>query len=270
MNQIGISVRSHQWTYQELAESIKDALMYFGFDAEIVYGKEYEHRDFNFYTGGAGNDNFKPEGISIFYETDHIDTPLRKRRPINYKLYTRSLHWFDYKKDLTTDNIHYCPIGYSKHFDTHLPREDLRPVFHMGRDGGLGFRKAFRARHNLWTTSSYTTIGEERDELIVTSKVNVNSRLEKVYWFTPLHAALIIHKGKLYMQEDHGQDDYNWYKPYMVLFTEDNFMKQLDYWVSHDKERREFEKFVHEEVKKNHPFEKYLYDAIGDLLEQYR
>ena len=274
---ISIILTGHRWPYEELTESLKDALISFDFDAEYIYGNKIE--DFNIFITGKGAPNVDPGFINIFFETDHIYATGRQKSPIDYKKFTRSLHWFDYTpksrlpvpndKDLTIENIYYCPIGYSKYFDTVIPKEDLRPTFHMGRSGTYGYRDAFRLKYSLWNPGK-NVLGDERDKLIVTSKVNINSRCQALYHFTPLHAALILSKGKLYMQEDFGWDDYNWYKPYLVLFTEENFREKLNYWINHDKERHEFERFIYEDIKKNHPFEKYLYAAIGDLLEQYR
>jgi len=266
---IAINVVHNKWAYEELAESIKDALISFDFDATVSYAGTVTE-DFNIFITGKGAPGLDTTNnrVNIFFETDHIDAVLRQRAPIDYSIFTRSLHFFDYTRDLTDQNIYYCPIGYSKHFDTDIPRQDLRPNFHMGRSGNYGHRNQFRGKYDLWTLPPI--VGAERDEIIVTSKVNINSRMQTLYFFTPLHAALILCKGKLYMQEELGHDDYNFYKPYLILFDESDFRSKLDYWVFHDKERHDFEQFVHEDIKKNHPFEKYLYAAIGDLLEQYR
>jgi hypothetical protein len=266
----------HQWAYKELAESIKDALIIFGFEAECYNEIKYQ-TDFNIFISGQAL-GVSDSAINIIYETDHIfKSPAQ--RPIDFVRYTRSLHWFDYKQDLTDQNIYYCPIGYSKYFDTHLIKRDLRPNFHLGRTAPTGFgscRHLFRTKHDLFSIprpGSPQIMGDERDEIIVTSKVNINSKFHDNYAFTPLHAALILCKGKMLLQEDYGLDDYNWYKPYLILFDEfdeADFRSKLDYWVSHDKERHDFEQFIHEDIKKNHKFEDIFYDAIGDLLEQYR
>lgn len=265
-----VYARHRKGVYVELAESIKDALLYYGFDAVTAYEngrpKGYDFM-IEFTTKFYNNPHSE---ISVFVEVDHIDL-VPPHRKLDYSIYTRSLHLFDYKRDLTEKNIYYCPIGYSKHFDTNLPHVDLRDSYHMGVTKYPYIRMVFRRKHNLWTHHNRRMVfGDERDSLIVTSKINVNSRAFEDYWFTPLHAALVLHKGKLYMQDDTGKDDYNWYKPYMVLFSEEDFEEKYQYWLSHDKERKEFEHFVHEDIKVNHRFEKYFYAAMGDLLEDYR
>ena len=269
--EILVYARYRKGVYVELVESMKDSLLHLGFDAVTGYESGRPPQGYDFIIEIVSKFDNRPHSeISVFVEIDHID--LEGHKKVDYAAFTRSLHIFDYKRDLTRENIYYCPIGYSKHFDTAALRVDLRDSFHMGVSRSRrGLRYRFRHKHNLWTTHDRRYVfGEERDEFIVTSKINVNTRPFVDYWFTPLHAALVLFKGKLYMQEDMGKDDYNWYKQYMVLFTEENFQEKYDYWLSHDRERREFEQFVHEDIKKNHPFEKYFYAAMGDLLEDYR
>jgi hypothetical protein len=262
-------VERHFGIIQELSKSIQDALNEYGFDAQIKFGMDLDCA-FTVVMGCKGQMDW-PEGHKyVLIETDHIDTPLRQRTPINYsdKAIIRSLHWSDYKRDLRDKNIYYCPIGYSKHFDTNIKREDLQDSFHMGRSGGYGLRDAFRAKYNLWTTPAPVS-GDVRDKIMVTSKININSKLQENYWFTPMHASLTIHKGKLLMQEDCEKDDYNFYKPYMILFNQENFKEKYDYWLNHDKERHEFEQFVYEDIRKNHPYNKYFYAAMEDILKEY-
>ena len=260
----------HHWAYRELASSITDALKLYGFD---VHQSDYflDQSDFNIFISGQ-HQEVDRNNINIVYETDHaFKSPTI--RLLDYTKYTRSLHWFDYTQDLTDQNIYYCPIGYSKHFDTHLSKRDLRPNFHMGRTEVNGPRDLLRKKYNLFTVNDphrIEIIGKERDELIVTSKVNINSKFHEDYAFASMHAALILCKGKMLLQEDYGLDDYNWYKPYLVLFTDDNFLEKLEYWTTHDKERHEFEAFIYEDIKANHKFEDIFYAAIGDLLEEYR
>ena len=38
----------------------------------------------------------------------------------------------------------------------------------------------------------------------------------------------------------------------------------------YDKERENFERFVYDEVRTKHTFEKYFFDVMGDLLEAYK
>jgi len=269
---IDVMTFHHQWAYVELAKSIRDALREYGFESNY-YDNVDNQEDFNIVISGQPYPIKNENAINIQFETDHIE--LTKTPPNYYLKFTRSLHWSDYKKDLRDKNIYYCPIGYSKHFDTNMSRNIIRDTFHMGRtsvDGGDSVRHYFRQKHNLFTINYAGTepiIGDERDLYITSSKVNINSRLYENYWFTPMHAALIIHKGKLLLQDDCGKDDYNWYKDYIVLFTEEDFNDKIKYWINNNKERNEFEEFIYKEVKEKHSFEKYFYGAMSDLLETY-
>jgi|WetSurMetagenome_2_1015567.scaffolds.fasta_scaffold03350_8 hypothetical protein len=266
MKRITIQVKYNYWAFTELAESMKDAILEYGIDCVVNYGVIADPSDFMIHIFGKGI-NVPESEICVIFETDHKDFPLRQRAPINYKDdWTRSLHFFDYGEDLTSENIYYCPVGYSKYFDTDLLRRDIRKNYHMGRGPN---RIYFRSKYNLWTPEK-PVVGEERDNLIVSSKVNINSRKYDDYCFTPLHAALIIHKGKLYMEEEYNRNDYNWYKDYMILYTDETFRDKLNYWTHNDKERKDFEAFVHNEVKTKHRFEKYFYAAISDLLDSYK
>jgi hypothetical protein len=261
----------------EIAEAIKDSLLSFGFDTKALY---YRDRSFpsikslknEFIISFAHKTDYSDaidfnNRIIIFIETDHIWYPgLRVSNPIQYSRFARSLHFFDYGKDLRDQNIYYFPLGYHKAFDTTIEKRDLRDTFSLG--SAKPIRKAFRENFNLFAVEDQVW-GQERDELIMTSKVNINSAFDVDYWHSPLHASLILFKGKMLMQEDYGKDDYNWHAPYLVLFNQENFKEKLDYWVNHDKERREFEDYIYTEVKK-HKFEDYLYNSIGDLLESYR
>lgn len=262
--------RNGAWATSELVEAIKDAVTDYGFDVIVQYSNRKAPRGYDFIiqVGARYGINQPDSAISVFVDTDHIELREQRGSSLDYSAFTRSLHFFDYKEDLTHKNIYYCPIGYSRHFDTTIPHWDLRDSFHMGRYNGHRSRKRFRMKHKLWSPG--LVHGAERDAYIVTSKININSRASEDYWFTPLHAALIVQKGKLYMQDDVGKDDYHFYKPYLVLFTEEDFKEKYDYWLTHDKKRREFEQFIHEDIKQNHPFGKYFYAAMGDLLEDYR
>jgi len=264
------TTKSGAWCTAELTESIKDALIYFGFDAVSEYRNRGISSGYDFVIQVGYGNGFHPHtGIYVFVETDMIGLRKNYNTILDYTIFTRSLHPFDYKEDLTSENIYYCPVGYSKHYDTTIPHTDLRDSFCMGRDRYGPARGEFRKRYNLWTTDTIVA-GKERDELIVTSKININPRPYENYWFTTLHASLVVFKGKLLMQDDVGKDDYNFYRPYMILYTEDDFIDKYNYWLTHDKERHEFEQFIYEDLKNNHPFEKYFYAAMGDILEEYR
>jgi len=274
MKKIKIITVHHHWAYTELVKSIQDVLNSYGFEA--YYGDELkDFESFNIFISGQ---NFGPpvDCINILFETDHAFLSPAKRI-LDYFRFTRSLTWFDYGEDLRESrNIYYCPLGYSKHFDTDIPRQDKRDTLHIGRSEPVGYgdcRHEFRTKYNLFGfphPGGGEKIGRERDEYIVTSKVNINSKFHEKYAFVTLHAALIVNKGKLLLQEDYGLNDYGLYKPYIVLFNDKDFEEKLNYWISHDKERHDFEKFVYEEMKTKHRFEKYLYEVIGDLLGAYK
>jgi|WetSurMetagenome_2_1015567.scaffolds.fasta_scaffold03350_9 hypothetical protein len=272
MKKINIISVHHQWAYKELSLSIRDACISYGFDAQC-YNDINEQTDFNIFITGR-NIGPNPNSINIVFETDHAFLS-PANRTLDYKKYTRSLHFFDYGKDLRRENIYHCPIGYSKYFDTLIPRIDKRSNFHMGRTTPEGFgscRQQFRDKFNLFTVNLPGTaevINDIRDELIVTSKVNINSKFHENYAFVAMHAALILCKGKMLLQEDYGLDDYSIYKPYLILFTEKDFQEKLNYWADYNSERKDFEAFIYEDIKK-HKFEDIFYSVIGDLLEQYK
>jgi hypothetical protein len=236
MKNITVWNEQNAWAFTELIETIKDAILqYGGFDVKVNYGILTNPNDFIIQLHGKGIPVPRSE-ISVLVESDHIDLPLRKRAPLDYTKWTRSLHFFDYKRDLKDQNIHFLQLGYSKHFDTDIPRQDLRNTFHFGRGGD---RPKFRNEYKLWHPTTKVPIGRERDEYIVTSRININSRKEEDYRFTPLHAALVVHKGKLYFEEDYGLDDYGFFKDYLILYTMENFREKLDHWSRNEKERHE-------------------------------
>jgi hypothetical protein len=267
MKTITVHNQHNKWAFEELTESIKDAVLaYGGFDVKVNYGVISDPSDFMIHIFGKGLPVPASE-ISIIVETDHKDFDLRQRAPIDYPKWTRSLHFFDYGEDLRHENIYFLPLGYSKHFDTNIPREIKRNNFHFGRGGD---RPSFRNRNNLWHPATLP-IGRERDEYIVTSKVNINSPKYEKYCFTPLHAALIVHKGKVYLEQDYGKDEYHFFKDYIILYRDEiDCLGKIDHWVRHDKEREDFEKFIYDEVRTKHTFEKYFFEAMGDLLEAYK
>jgi hypothetical protein len=255
--------------FVELALACVEALQSYGFDAVYCVDPACNKQtDFNIIVSNKKLKRVSKNNINVVWETEHIETIYRKKYPVDYTEYTRSLHWFDYKQDLTDRNIHFCPIGYSKWFDTSLPKRDIWPYFHMGATRRGLPRYEFRKKFGIQPDDQI--YGRSRDVLIMRSKVNINTRAYEDYWFTPLHAALILFKGKMLLQDDTDKDDYYFYKPYLNFFTEDDFVEKLHYWLEHDKERHEWEHFIHEDMKAKFPFEKYLYDAIGDLLEDYR
>jgi hypothetical protein len=272
MKQITIHVPRCYKNFVEYITAAEDSLIKFGFDVDkLIYRRNSPpddmlvKSDFVFYLADRSHKKHKDK-INVFIETDHKELELRKDFPIQYDEYTRSIHWFDYKENLQKKNIYYCPIGYHKTFDTDIKKQDLRDNLFIGRitNPRECFLKNFKFVYNPGDI-----FGRKRDELIITSKININYRLIDDYWFTPLHAALILFKGKLLLQDEYNKDDYGWMKPYLIFFNDENFQDVYNYWLTHDKERREFEDYIYTEVKK-HMFEDYFYKAVGDLLEQYR
>lgn len=267
MTEIKVFTFRNHHAFCELALTVVDALRLYGYESNYYGFKEDKTPgQFNIAIGGQGSWNEPKDCINVLYETDHVDFYKEIGVENDYHRYIRALHYFDYKKDLKDKNIWYCPIGYSVRFDTDLPRQEDRDYFYFGFIES--HRRRFLKKHGLERCHGNSGLwNHDRDNMIVSSKVNIISRKQPNWWFTPLHAALITQKGKLFLQDDCGKDDYHFYKPYLTLFNEDNFEDLFNYWVNHDQERRDYEAFIKDDFQKNHPFHKYFHAAMGDLLE---
>lgn len=134
-------------------------------------------------------------------------------------------------------SVHF-PLGYSTQFDNigKCDQVENADTYFFGaltplRCGILKSNK-ISYQQKVW--------GKERDTLINKARLNVNLLARKTtYYFAPLHALLVICKGKFLFQEScHG--DYGIYKPYIKEFVSKNYISQRDYWLNHEEERLRF------------------------------
>jgi len=137
-----------------------------------------------------------------------------------------------------SDKIHLLILGYSSYFAQGTVDNRKKPinVFFFGSINN--YRKHILTKNHIYYEK--TIYGKERDDLIRTSKVNINICATSLpYYFAPIHALLVICKGEFLLQQ-RCIGDYDIYKPYIKLFDLQNITDNIRYWILNKDERTDF------------------------------
>jgi hypothetical protein len=165
-----------------------------------------------------------------------------------------------------TKNVVYCPIGYSKFFETNLKKskEDIDIFFY----GSLTDRR--KNILNELNKMPYNILGEtniygiERDKKILRSKMVINIKAHDLWFLGPLHCLLAICKKKFMLCEkvDGGYGPYIAGKHFIEFDNIEDGKEKIDYWLKHDKEREDFAINAYEDIKKNFIFTEYIKNCL--------
>lgn len=165
---------------------------------------------------------------------------------------------------ISVDGAVRFPLGYSTQFDNiekHDQTENADTYFF----GALTpHRRSVLRKNNIQFEQQVW--GKERDILINKARLNVNIlAFAKPYFFAPIHALLVLCKGKFLLQES-CQGDYDIYKPYIKEFILKDFQSQKRYWLANEDERLQFSMDARERLKNTLDFDEEFEKATKGLI----
>jgi hypothetical protein len=202
--------------------------------------------------------SFKPNNnhINILVETEQNHIRRDPELPEQYSNYTKVLQIFK-EQEVMSPNSVYFPIGYSDAFSSTISNDSKSyDVSHFGQVIPEWRRSRLIDKFNVHNINSF---GELRDVVIQNSKINVIFKKHEEYYFTPIHALLIICKGKFLLQEQ--CKEYGIYKNCLIEFTEDTYLDTIKYWLENRKHRIDFGYKAMDYLRSQHSLTKYLKEA---------
>jgi hypothetical protein len=185
--------------------------------------------------------------------------------------FDRILEMYDENVKLKqTEIVRYCPVGYSPVFEKNLPivTEDIDVLFH----GSLtvrrkGFESALRTA-GFNCVFSDKLYGIEREKMIMRSKVVLNIKAHPKWSYGPLHC-LPTQCQKKFMLAEKANGGYGPFVPGRHLSEYngmDDCLEKVDYWISHEKERKEFSINAYETMKKECKFTEIFLKAMEGMI----
>ena len=220
-----------------------------------------------------------PEGLAnpkILFQTEELWN--RRERGL-YDVggrYQRVLEMFkdNVKIPKGTHNVVYCPVGYTPTYSMGFPEpaEQDIDVFFYGsmtdrrKEIGAKLVTALPQRKIVFSTDCWA---EQREDLIMRSKIILNVKARDMWGFTPIHNLPAIANKRLCLIEKPYDDDYGIFKK-GKHFKEYNgigqMIQQIEYWIQRDKEREEFAVNALEDVKENCQFTPILQKAMKGYI----
>lgn len=257
-------------TFRELVNAISATMLKSGYSDIRVVNHEYrqaikskpkvEWGDINIVIIPSSQIHFcaypPKNSVKILIMTEQ--QPIKYHKPMKWD---KVLVFFP---KIAVNGAEHFPLGYSTQFDNieKHSQVEIRDTYFFGSltNHRLKILKAqnIHYRVRIW--------GKERDALINTSKLNVNlSAFNKPYCFAPIHALLIICKGKFLLQEN-CHDNYDIWKPYIKEFTLTEYQKQKKYWLECEEERLRFSQDARKRLKNTLDFDEEFIKATKGLI----
>ena len=113
---------------------------------------------------------------------------------------------------------------------------------------------------NMGATDYY----EEMPYIFANSKINLNITLKSIQSGIPLRAMDIMGAGG-FLLTNYQADFLNYFVPdedFVYYNDSDDLLNKIEYYLSHEKERKEIAANGHEKTKENHSFEKCFRDIL--------
>lgn len=259
----------------EFANSVKFALESIGIPTEIYedertadYGREYR---LTFVIKALRQFPLEGriKGIKILLQTEEL---WNRRERGSYDLsvgYYRVLEMYDENVRIPfgTENVVYCPVGYSPVWETNLPdvEEDIDVLFHGSITPRRKEFEAAIAKMGLTTYFTDKAYGLERDALIKRSKIDINIKAHDKWSYGPMHC-LPAQANKKFMLAEKANGGYGPFKPGVHVQEYNGLadcLNKIEYWISHEKERKEFSLSAYEDMVKTCDYTEIFKNALG-------
>jgi hypothetical protein len=188
-------------------------------------------------------------------------------------LYDRCLEMYDENINLrNTKNVVYCPVGYSPVWESKLEdvEEDIDVLFHGSiTPRRVDFQEMLVAQ-GLKVNFTSNAFGEKRNQLIKRSKIDINIKAHDKWSYGPMHC-LPAQANKNFMLAEKANGGYGPFKAGIHVAEYDGLedcKEKVLYWLSHNKERKEFAVNAYEDMVKNCHFNDIFEKAMGPCREK--
>lgn len=258
----------------EMGNALKSSLEELGNTAEVITDESK--------IGGHADGNivikaFRPfpinsiTGLKILFQTEEL---WNRREKGVYDLsagWHRVLEMYHENTIIPkgTENVVHCPVGYSTAFGDvdETIKEDIDVYFY----GSITPRRAtfypILKEAGFHVVFDENVFGKERDDKIRRSKIVINLKAHDMWSYAPIHCLLAQAKGKFTLVEQYnsGDEPYTPGKHFDIFTNTDELVKKIEYWLSHEKERKEFALSALEDMRKNCLFTPILAEALRGI-----
>jgi hypothetical protein len=260
----------------EFANSVRYALESFGIPTEIYedenaadYGREYR---LTFVIKALRKFPLEGRirGTKILLQTEEL---WNRREWDRYDLssaYHRVLEMYDENVKITygTENVVYCPVGYSPVWESNLPdvEEDIDVLFHGSITPRRREFEAAIMKMGLRVMFTDQAYGVERDKLIKRSKIDINIKAHDKWSYGPMHC-LPAQANKKFMLAEKANGGYGPFKPGVHVQEYNGLtdcLNKIEHWISHDKERKEFALSAYDDMVKTCNYTNIFRNALGN------
>lgn len=262
----------------EAAEMLKYSLEELGVSTIIEIGNDYTRDDKDFTIVIRALKDVFPDGLAnpkILFQTEEL---WNRRARGHYDVggrFARVLEMFEENCKIPrgTGNVKHCPVGYTPTYSMGLPEPDEQDidVFFFGsmtdrrKQIGAELIKRLPQRRIVFSSNAWF---EEKEKLIMRSKIILNIKAHDLWGFTPMHNLPAIANKRLCLIEK-PDGEYGIFKK-GKHFKEYNgigqMVDQIEYWLQRDKERKEFAVSALEDVKENCQFTPILQQAMKGFI----
>ncbi len=171
-----------------------------------------------------------------------------------------------------TPRHQYLPIGYHSNYGTMIDTiKENQDVYFFGA-GTKSRRELWRiiVREHLTSRFANTDLRLTKMTNIYNSKVNLFMSAWEPYFLPMMHCIQILARGKfLLVVTENPDQDYSPFKEglHFVAVREKDAMNSIEFWVRRDNLRKHFAQKAYKSLITNHPFEKYLKEAMRRYID---
>jgi len=251
--------------FNEVAKMLKYSLKEIGFDKIVIEDSKEsnirEYYDLNIVIKALRPypDERNINGYKVLFQTEEL---WNRRERGFYDLssgYDKVLEMYDENVRIPngTKNVVYCPVGWSPVFENNLKIPENQDIDVLFWGSGTDRRKQFekvliKEGYNCRFYMNKSLFGNEREELIMRSKIILNIKAHDKWSFGPIHCLPAIANNKFILTEK-ANGGYGPFVPnrHFIEYNGINdLLKKLKYWLPKDEERYIFSSKALDLVKK--------------------
>jgi hypothetical protein len=144
--------------------------------------------------------------------------------------------------------------------------EDIDVLFHGSITPRRREFEAAIGKMGLKTLFTDQAYGIERDKLIMRSKIDINIKAHDKWSYGPMHC-LPAQANKKFMLAEKANGGYGPFKPGVHVQEYNGLsdaINKIEYWISHDKERKEFALSAYENMVRTCDYTEIIRNALGN------